>query len=158
MRSCEAAHKARPAKEAGSLDLDFDVGSRDAHVMARNGVVCWVLEHRASPDVEFGAMPGTGHLMTLDFSPGQWPFLMRAGIVESEEFAVDIEQGNLLTLEDDQFSLAGRDLACARGVHEFAHGLISLRFKRLRFRRRSDARGGIINDLAAVDGEPYPGQ
>ena len=39
--------------------------------------------------------------MTLDFSLGQWPFLMRAGIVESEEFAVDIEQGNLLTLEDD---------------------------------------------------------
>ena len=44
--------------------------------------------------------------MTLNFSLGQWPFLMRAGIFEGKERALDVEQSNSLALDVDESSLA----------------------------------------------------
>ena len=44
--------------------------------------------------------------MTLNFSLGQWPFLMRAGIFEGKERALDVEQSKSLALDVDESSLA----------------------------------------------------
>ena len=52
--------------------------------------------------------------MTLNFSLGQWPFLMRAGIFEGKERALDVEQRNFLALDVDKSSVARCDLVHAR--------------------------------------------
>src|SRR5687768_8258523 len=44
----------------------------------------------ACPDVEFGAMTGADYLRALEISFGQRTLLMRAGIVEGVEHAIDI--------------------------------------------------------------------
>jgi hypothetical protein len=44
-----------------------------------------------------------------------------AGVVEREDLAVDVEQGNLFALQIDQSSLAGLDLVCVRYFHKVGH-------------------------------------
>jgi hypothetical protein len=70
-------------------------------------------------------MPRAGHVMTLDFSLGQWPFLVRAGIFESKERAFDVEQSNFLALDVHESSLARCDLVRARNLQKFSHALSS---------------------------------
>ena len=68
--------------------------------------------------------------MTFDLSLGQWPFLMRAGIGEGEVGTVDIEQGNLFALDDDQARLTRCDLVRARRLNKLGHART---FQPLRF-------------------------
>ena len=58
-------------------------------------------------------MPRASHLVALNVSLGQWSFLMGAGISESKERALDVEQGDLLAFNVDQPSLTWSDLALA---------------------------------------------
>jgi hypothetical protein len=51
----------------------------------------------------------TGH-----FSISERPAAVSAGVVEREELAVDVEQGNLLALYLDQTRLTRLDLSCPR--------------------------------------------
>src|SRR6202790_1331278 len=51
----------------------------------------------------------TGH-----FSISERPAAVSAGVVEREELAVDVEQGNLLALHLDQTRLTRLDLSCPR--------------------------------------------
>src|ERR1700730_9517830 len=44
-----------------------------------------------------------------------------AGVVEREELAVDVEQGNLLALHLDQTRLTRPDLSCPRCLHKVSH-------------------------------------
>jgi hypothetical protein len=44
-----------------------------------------------------------------------------AGVVEREELAVDVEQGNLLALYLDQTRLTRLDLSCPRYLHKVSH-------------------------------------
>jgi hypothetical protein len=62
--------------------------------------------------------------VTLDLAFGEWPFLMRAGIVERKELAIDIEQDDLFAFKHHQMGMAWRDLARARRLDEFAHELV----------------------------------
>jgi hypothetical protein len=62
----------------------------------------------ARPNVECGAVR-TGH-----FSISERPAAVSAGVVEREELAVDVEQGNLLALHLDQTRLTRLDLSCPR--------------------------------------------
>lgn len=58
----------RYAERRGSLDLDLDIGAGDAHIVARHSVIGRVLQDLAGPDVEFGAVPRAGHLVSLDLA------------------------------------------------------------------------------------------
>jgi hypothetical protein len=51
----------------------------------------------------------TGH-----FSTSERPAAVSAGVVEREELAVDVEQGNLLALHLDQTRLTRLDLSAGR--------------------------------------------
>jgi hypothetical protein len=127
--SCRHACLCHSDAKADGLDLDFDVSAGDAHIVAGHGLIGRIAENLAGPDIEFGAMPGTGHLMAFDFALGQRPFLMRAGIVEGKELPIDVEQGDLLVLDNHQPACAGSDLACASSLNEFAHDSPSSRQK-----------------------------
>ena len=59
--------------------------------------------------------------MTLNFSLGEWPFLMRASIFEGKERALDVEQGNFLALDVHELGLARCNLVHARHFHKFGH-------------------------------------
>src|SRR5262245_20792649 len=106
---------------ASALNLDLDVGARDAHVVAGDGVIGRIGQNLAGPDIEFRAVPGTRHLVTLDRALGQKPFLMGASVVEGEVPALDIEQGNFLALQDHEAAGAGGDLVRARRFDIFGH-------------------------------------
>jgi hypothetical protein len=56
----------------------------------------------ARPNVECGAVPGTGHFVPRYLSISERPAAVSAGVVEREELAVDVEQGNLLALYLDR--------------------------------------------------------
>jgi hypothetical protein len=55
-------------------------------------------------------MPRARHFVALNVSFGQRSFLMGAGISESKEVTLDVEQGDFLAFDVDQSSLAGRNL------------------------------------------------
>ena len=71
-------------------------------------------------------MPRASHFVALNVSFDQRSFLMGAGISESKEVALDVEQGDFLAFDVDQSSLAGRDLTRACRFHKFAHALSPL--------------------------------
>ena len=71
-------------------------------------------------------MPRASHFVALNVSLGQRSLLMGAGISESKEVALDVEQDDFLAFDVDQSSLAGRDLTRARRFHKFAHALSPL--------------------------------
>ena len=73
------------------LDLDLDISSRDAHVVACDVAICRCAKDLSRSDIEPCTMPRASHLVTLDFSLRQWPFLMGAGIVQGKERALDVE-------------------------------------------------------------------
>ena len=56
-----------------------------------------------------------------DISIGERPAAVSAGVVEREELAVDVEQGNLLALHLDQTRLTRPDLSCPRCLHKVSH-------------------------------------
>src|ERR1700687_1507902 len=91
------------------LHLDLDVGSRHANAVSHSGSLGRRTYDFARPNVECGAVPGTGH-----FSISERPTAVGAGVVEREELAVDVEQGNLLALHLDQTRLTRLDLSCPR--------------------------------------------
>jgi len=68
----------------------------------------------ARPNVECGAVPGTGHFVPRYLSISERPAAVSAGVVEREELAVDVEQSDLLALYLDQTRLTRLDLSCPR--------------------------------------------
>jgi hypothetical protein len=106
-----------------TLNLDLDIRSSNADVIAGDVFICRRTEGFSGSDIEPCPMPRAGHLVTLDFSFRQRPLFMRAGIFEREERALDVEQGDLLTLDVDESCLAGRDVVRTRYLYEFAHAL-----------------------------------
>src|SRR5216683_7965618 len=98
------------------LHLDLDVGSRRANAVSHNGSLGRRTYDFARPNVECGAVPGAGH-----FSISERPAAVSAGVVEREELAVDVEQGNLLALHLDQTRLTRPDLSCPRCLHKVSH-------------------------------------
>lgn len=89
-----------------SLDRDLDVASAHAHLVTRNGIIRRGPENLSRPDVEPSTMPRADHFVARDFSLGQWPLLVRTSVAESEEVAVDVEQGNVCALHSHQQALA----------------------------------------------------
>src|SRR5258708_2865302 len=88
------------------LHLDLDVGSRRANAVSHNGSA----DLRLRPsERRMWRRARTGH-----FSISQRPAAVSAGVVEREELAVDVEQGNLLALHLDQTHLTRPDLSCPR--------------------------------------------
>jgi len=81
-----------------SYHLDLDVGSRHANAVSHSGSLGRRTYDFARPNVECGAVPGTGHFVPRHLSIGERPAAVSAGVVEREELAVDVEQGNLLAL------------------------------------------------------------
>src|SRR6266446_6420898 len=86
------------------LHLDLDVGSRRANAVSHNGSLGRRTYDFARPNVRLRPSERrmwrrarTGH-----FSISEWPAAVSAGVVEREELAVDVEQGNLLALYLDQ--------------------------------------------------------
>src|SRR5262245_48762724 len=75
-------------------------------------------------------MPRASHFVALNVSFGQRSFLMGAGISESKEVTLYVEQGDFLAFDVDLSSLAGRDLTRARRFYKFAHALSPLVGKR----------------------------
>src|SRR5882672_1121450 len=61
------------------------------------------------------------HARTGHFSISERPAAVSAGVVEREELAVDVEQGNLLALHLDQTRLTRPDLSCPRCLHKVSH-------------------------------------
>ena len=109
-----------------SLHLDLDFRSNNTHVVARDVVIRRRTQDLSRSDIESCPMPRASHFVALNVSFGQRSFLMGAGISESKEVALDVEQGDFLAFNVDQSSLAGRDLTRARRFHKFAHALSPL--------------------------------
>src|SRR5229473_3944392 len=103
------------------LNLDLDVGSRHANAISHSGSLGRRTYDFARPNVECGAVPGTGHFVPRHLSIGERPAAVSAGVVEREELAVDVEQGNLLALHLDQTRLTRPDLSCPRCLHKVSH-------------------------------------
>src|SRR5229473_311419 len=103
------------------LNLDLDVGSRHANAVSHSGSLGRRTYDFARPNVECGAVPGTGHFVPRHLSIGERPAAVSAGVVEREELAVDVEQGNLLALHLDQTRLTRPDLSCPRCLHKVSH-------------------------------------
>src|SRR6267154_4052983 len=103
------------------LHLDLDVGSRRANAVSHNGSLGRRTYDFARPNVECGAVPGTGHFVPRHLSIGERPAAVSAGVVEREELAVDVEQGSLLALHLDQTRLTRPDLSCLRCLHKVSH-------------------------------------
>src|ERR1700687_4416931 len=93
------------------LHLDLDVGSRHANAVSHSGSLGRRTYDFARPNVECGAVPGTGHFVPRHLSIGERPAAVSAGVVEREELAIDAEQGNLLALHLDQTRLTRLDLS-----------------------------------------------
>src|SRR5258708_5070891 len=103
------------------LHLDLDVGSRHANAVSHSGSLGRRTYDLARPNVECGAVPGAGHFVPRPLSIGERPAAVSAGVVEREELAVDVEQGNLLALHLDQTRLTRPDLSCPRCLHKVSH-------------------------------------
>jgi len=119
------------------LHFDFDVGSGHADTVARDGSRCRRTDDLTCPNVEYCTVPRTGDLMARDLSLGQGPASVRARVVEREELAVDIKQGDRLAFDVAQSRLAGLDFVCLRYLHKVSHGsfLPSTRFPRAALER-----------------------
>src|SRR6478735_7573328 len=66
-----------------ALDLDLDISARDAHVVARDVAICRCAKDLSRSDIKPCTMPRASHLVTLDVTLGQWPFLMGASGTQS---------------------------------------------------------------------------
>lgn len=84
----------------------------------------WRTEDFSRAHVELCAVSRAGHFVTLDFSLGQWRFLVRAGIFEGKESPLDVEERYLFALDVHEPGLTGRDLVRVRHLHKFSHALI----------------------------------
>ena len=75
----------------------------------------------AGAHVVFPHVPGAGNDVTLEHSFAEWPALMKAGIVESKELAIHVEQGDGFAIHFH--SLAGsRWKFCDAGdLDDFSH-------------------------------------
>src|ERR1700688_4933793 len=81
------------------LHLDLDVGSRRTNAVSDNGS----LGRLRPSERRMWRRARTGH-----FSINERPAAVSAGVVEREELAVDVEEGNLLALYLDQTRLTGQ--------------------------------------------------
>src|SRR2546425_12356265 len=104
------------------LHLDLDVAFRHADAVARDGLLCRRTNDLPCPNFEPRAVPGAGHFVARDLSLGQGAAPMRVRVVEREERAVDIEQGDPLALDIDQSRLTGLDFVCLRYLHKVSQG------------------------------------
>jgi len=106
------------------LDLHFNVVSNHTHVVGASVLIGWRTENFSCAHIKLCAVPRAGDLVTLDFSFGQRPFLMRAGIFEGKERPLDVEERYLLALMFHEPRRARRDLARFSHLHKFSHALI----------------------------------
>ena len=104
------------------LHLDLDVAVRHADAVARDGLLCRRTNDLPCPNVEPRAVPGAGHFVARDLSLGQGAAPMRVRVVEREERAVDIEEGDQLALDIDQSRLTCLDFVCLRYLHKVSQG------------------------------------
>jgi len=112
------------AHTSSSLDLDLYVGTRHAHIVAGDGVNSRWTKDLSGSDVKPCAMERTDHFGAQDLPFGQWPIVVRTGIIQREKLPIDVEQCNLIALGSDQSSIAGCDLVCACHLHEFDHEIM----------------------------------
>ena len=60
-------------------------------LVARDVAICRCAKDLSRSDIEPCTMPRASHLVALDVSLRQWPFLMSAGIVQGKERALDVK-------------------------------------------------------------------
>ena len=104
----------KDSPQLGKLALDEALG-QEAFLLGRRTY------DFARLNVECGAVPGTGHFVPRYLSISERPAAVSAGVVEREELAVDVEQGNLLALHLDQTRLTRLNLSCPRCLHKVSH-------------------------------------
>src|SRR5262249_27940864 len=109
------------AYEPGLLHVNLDVGSHHTDSVADDIIVGRRTKNLSGPNIELGAMQWAGHFVSRDLSLGQRSLLVRAHVVDGEELAVDVEQGNLFTLYIDQSGLPGIDLVSPCNLHKVGH-------------------------------------
>src|ERR1700720_4177511 len=98
------------------LHLDLDVGSRRANAVSDNGSLGPADLRLRPSEHRMWRRARTGH-----FSISERPAAVSANVVEREELAVDVEQGNLLALYLDQTRLTRLNLSCPRCLHKVSH-------------------------------------
>jgi hypothetical protein len=105
-----------------SPHVNLDVGSRHPDRIVRDVVVRRRAKDFSRPDVELRAMQRASHLVPANFPFGQGGFFMRTHVVEREEFAIDVEESNLLSLYIDKPTLAGSDFVRPCDFHKVRLG------------------------------------
>jgi hypothetical protein len=91
-------------------NLNLNVVSFNHDFVALNAVEGRRAKGFTAFEIEFGGVPRTGYFAVPHFTLAQRPALMRAGIIQSEIRAIDIENGDPLAFDVKGGGFAGREI------------------------------------------------